>query len=95
MLYKHLRSLEKRYQKRSNTNNRRGQIPDRISIEMRPEIVDKKEKFGDLEIDIIIGKAHKGALLTINERTTGMLKMAYIKSKEAIEIERKTIQTSK
>lgn len=92
LLYKHLRTLGKRYQKRGSTNKKRGQIPDRVSIEKRPEIVDKKERFGDLEIDLIIGKAHKGALLTINERTTGMLKMAYIKSKEALEVQLKTIE---
>lgn len=91
-LYKHLRTLGKRYQKRGNTNSRRGQIPDRIAIDKRPEIVEKKERFGDLEIDLIIGKAHKGALLTINDRATGMLKMAYLKNKEAKEVELKTIE---
>lgn len=91
-LYKHLRTLGKRYQKRGNTNNRRGQIPDRVGIDKRPEIVDKKERFGDLEIDLVIGKNHKGALLTINDRATGLLKMAYIKSKEAKEVSQKTIE---
>ena len=91
-LYRHLRTLGKRYQKRGNTNNRRGQIPDRVAIDKRPEIVEKKERFGDLEIDLIIGKAHKGALLTINDRATGMLKMAYHKNKEAKEVELKTIE---
>ena len=91
-LYKHLRTLGKRYQKRGNTNNRRGQIPDRIGIDKRPEIVDKKQRFGDLEIDLVIGKDHKGALLTINDRATGLLKMAYVKNKEAKEIAQKTIE---
>ena len=91
-LYKHLRTLGKGYQKRGNINNRRGQIPDRVAIDKRPEIVEKKERFGDLEIDLIIGKGHKGALLTINDRVTGMLKMAYLKNKEAKEIELKTIE---
>lgn len=91
-LYKHLRTLGKRYQKRGNTKNRRGQIPDRVAIEKRPSIVEKKERFGDLEIDLVIGKAHKGALLTINDRATGLLKMAYIKSKEAKEVAKKTIE---
>lgn len=92
ILYKHLRTLGKRYQKRGNTNNRRGQIPDRVGIDKRPEIVEKKERFGDLEIDLVIGKNHKGALLTINDRATGLLKMAYIKSKESKEVAQKTIQ---
>lgn len=92
VLYKHLRTRGKRYQKRGNLNTKRGQIPDRIGIEKRPEIVDKKQRFGDLEIDLVIGKNHKGALLTINDRTTGLLKMAYVNSKEAKQIELKTIE---
>jgi IS30 family transposase len=36
-------------------------------IEDRPKIVDLKQRFGDLEIDTIIGKNHKGAIVTIND----------------------------
>lgn len=92
VLHTHLRTLGKRYQKRANTNSRRGQIVDRVPIEQRPEVVDKKERIGDLEIDLVIGKDHKGALLTINDRATGMLKMAHLKSKSAKEVEVKTIE---
>jgi len=38
------------------------------------------ERFGDLGIDRIIGKNHKGAILTINDRATGILRMEKIKS---------------
>tara|TARA_R110002049_G_scaffold181457_2_gene348891 strand:+ start:2529 stop:3110 length:582 start_codon:yes stop_codon:yes gene_type:complete len=69
-LYKHLRTKGKRYQKRGKTYNKRGQIPNRVAIEKPPEIVDQKQHFGDLEIDLVIGKNHKGALLTINDRAT-------------------------
>jgi len=92
MLYTHLRTLGKRYQKRGNTNSHRGQIAGRIPIEQRPDIVEKKERLGDLEIDLVIGKDHKGALLTINDRATGMLKMAHVKNKSAKEVELKTIE---
>jgi len=91
-LYKHLRTRGKRYQKRGNITTKRGQIPDRVDIDKRPKIVEDKERFGDLEIDLVIGKNHKGALLTINDRATGMLKMAYVDSKEAKQIEFKTIE---
>jgi len=92
VLFKHLRTRGKRYQKRGNINTRRGQIPDRVDIEKRPDIVEQKQRFGDLEIDLVIGKNHKGALLTINDRATGLLKMAYLKSKEAKQVELKTIE---
>ena len=41
-----------------------------MDIEERPAIVDLKERFGDLEIDTVIGSNHKGALVTINDRLT-------------------------
>ncbi len=86
-LYEHLRTRGRKYKKRGATNNGRGQIPDRVDIGQRPQIVEKKERLGDLEIDLIIGTNHKGALLTINDRATGVLKMEYIENKEAKTIE--------
>jgi IS30 family transposase len=69
-LYKHLRHASKKRKKRYGSNDRRGQIPDRISIDERPEIVDLKERIGDWEIDTIIGKNRRGALVTAVERKT-------------------------
>ena len=40
----------------------------------RPKIVEKKECFGGLGINLVIGD-HKGALWFINDRPLGMLKM--------------------
>ena len=91
-LYKHLRTKGKKYVKRGAKNGKRGIIPNRIDIDQRPEIVQKKERFGDLEIDLVIGKGHKEALLTINDRATGMLFMDKVESKEARVIEEKTIE---
>jgi len=45
-----------------------------------------------LEIDFLIGKDQKGALLTINNRATGVLKMAIIRSKEAEVIQQKVVE---
>lgn len=50
-------------------SNIRVHIKDRIGIEHRPPIVDEKKRFGDLEIDTLIGKDGKGAILSIVERT--------------------------
>ena len=50
-------------------------IPNRICISQHHEVVDKKSRIGDLEMSLIIGKGHKEALLTINDRVTGVLKM--------------------
>ena len=82
-LYLHLRHKGRKYRKRGSAKDSRGVIKDRISIDQRPKIVDKRTRFGDLEVDLIIGKNHEQALLTINDRASGMLKMKNIESKGA------------
>ena len=56
-LYKYLRCQKKR-KKRYGTksHDRRGQIKNRIGIEKRPLIVEKKSRYGDWEGDLVIGK---------------------------------------
>lgn len=90
-LYLHLRSRGRRYQKRGGKQDRRGHIPNRTDISQRPGAVEEKDRIGDLEIDLVMGKGHKGALLTINDRATGVLTMGHVKSKGAGEVERATI----
>lgn len=90
-LHKNLRTGGKRYRKRGNSKDSRGIIKDRVPIECRPIEVALKERFGDLEIDTIIGKDHKGAIVTINDRATGMLKMTKVASKEAHAVKDATI----
>jgi IS30 family transposase len=60
----------KRRRKRGNYKDTRGLIPGRVSIEYRPAIVQKRERFGDVEVDLIMGKNHKSALLVIVDRAT-------------------------
>ena len=81
MLWKNLRHAHKKYRKRYGTKDRRGKIPNRISIDKRPEIVNNKERIGDWEIDTIIGKNHQGAIVTATERKTQFVLMAKLKSK--------------
>jgi IS30 family transposase len=82
-LYIHLRTQGKRYRKRGASKDKRGQIVGRVGIEKRPAVVDKKERIGDLEIDLVVGKDHKGALLTVNDRATGLAKIVKVDSKDS------------
>lgn len=82
-LYKHLRLGRKKRRKRLKTKDRRGQIPNRISIEQRPSVVDEKRRIGDWEIDTVIGKNHKGALVTAVERKTKLSCLGHVPRKEA------------
>jgi IS30 family transposase len=50
-------------------------IKDKVSIDERPAIINDKGRFGDWEIDTIIGAENKGAIVTIVERQTGFLFM--------------------
>jgi IS30 family transposase len=91
-LFKHLRTKGKKYRKRSQNKDSRGLISQRRDISERPKVVDKKERIGDLEIDLVIGKDHNGALITINDRASGTLFMDKVDSKEADVIEAKVIE---
>ena len=82
-LYTHLRRSHRKRQKRRNSNTTRGIIKDRISIDKRPEIVNTQNRYGDWEGDTIIGKNHKGALLTLNERKSLYVKIGKLNNKEA------------
>jgi IS30 family transposase len=71
ILYKCLRRKAKKYTSRCKEKQAgRGFIKERIGIEERPSIVDERLRVGDWEIDLVIGKGHSGALLTIVERVT-------------------------
>jgi IS30 family transposase len=50
-------------------------IKDKVSIDDRPAVINDKMRFGDWEIDTIIGEENKGAIVTIVERQTGFLFM--------------------
>ena len=92
-LYQHLRNKGRRYRKRGAQKDSRGIIRNRVDISERPAIVDKKERFGDLEIDTVIGKNHRGALLTINDRATGLVWIRKLKGKEANALYLKAVNT--
>ena len=84
--HKHLRTKGKRYRKRGASKDKRGIITGRTDISERPPIVEQRERVGDLEIDTIIGSNHKGAIVTINDRATGLLKMKKLNGKDAVEL---------
>ena len=70
-LYLHLRCKKKR-KKRYGSNDRRGNLINRVSIDERPDIVDRRNRIGDWEADTIIGKAHKQAIVSLTERKSGL-----------------------
>ena len=53
------------------------------SIHQRPAIVEQKERIGDFEIDTIIGKGRRSAIVTMVDRTSLYLKLSLPVSKKA------------
>jgi len=82
-LYHHLRRSHKKRKKRYGSYDHRGQIKGRVSIDERPAIVETRERIGDWEIDTIIGRRHKGALLTLVERKTKLTLIRKLPTKQA------------
>ena len=92
-LYQHLRRRGKKYQWRgSNGKTSRGQIKNRVSISERPAVVDEKIEAGHWEIDTVIGKGHKGVLVTIVERVTKFTRSCKVASKSAACVTAATIK---
>lgn len=79
-LYKNLRHCRRKYQKRAWTR-KQSCIPNRIDIDQRPEIVEHKQRVGDLEVDTIVGKGHVGAVLTIVDRASKLTKLYIVPKK--------------
>jgi transposase, IS30 family len=84
-LHRHLRS-QKKQRKRYGGCIRRGQIPNRTSIDKRPKIVANKGRFGDWEADSIIGARHKGGILSAVERKSKLTRLRKLQSKAAAEM---------
>ena len=91
-LYKHLRHKNKKYHNRSNSYQRRGIIIDRVSIDKRPKIVERKNRIGDFEIDTVIGRHHVGALVTVVDRKSKYAIIKKVSSKRAEEVTKALIE---
>lgn len=70
-LWTHMRHARRKPRKRSPTKGIREQVANRRSIHQRPAIVDQLERFGDLELDTLVGPRWKGALASVVCRSTG------------------------
>ncbi len=91
-LYKYLRHKNKKYHNRNNSYQRRGIIIDRVSIDKRPKIVEKKNRIGDFEIDTVIGRHHIGALVTVVDRKSKYAMIKKVSSKKAEEVTKALIE---
>lgn len=89
-LHRHLRS-QKKQRKRYSGYIRRGQIPNRTSIEKRPKIVARRGRFGDWEADTIVGARHKGGIVSAVERKSKLTRLRKLASKGAAEMKKNCV----
>jgi transposase, IS30 family len=90
-LWKHLRCHTcpggrcqgKKRRKRVGDYDRRGKIPNRKSIEERPEVVEQRTRLGDWEVDLMLGKDHQGVLVTLTERKSRFTLLRKVANKQA------------
>jgi IS30 family transposase len=86
-LHLNLRCQKKR-KKRYGKNDRRGQLSGRRSIDVRPKIVEARQRLGDWEADTIIGRNHRGAIVSVVDRASKLTRLAKVERNTASNIER-------
>ena len=94
-LWTHLRRANKKYKKRYGKVDRRGIIPNKVMIDQRPKVVDDRTRIGDWELDTVIGKGHKGAVVTVVDRKSKLLLAKPVKRKTAALVSEAIIQLLK
>jgi len=82
-LYQHLRFGKKKRRRGKKSSASSHRIPNRVGIEERPDIVEKKERLGDWEGDTIVGKGRKSCLVTLVDRVSKVTRMAKVPRKYA------------
>jgi IS30 family transposase len=85
-LHKHLRCQKKR-RKRVGSYDRRGKIPNQVSIEERSEIVERRERLGDWEADTIIGTGKQSAIVTLVDRKSRLTLLKKVTRRTAAAVE--------
>lgn len=88
-LFRHLRQGHRRYRK--GCRAKRVIIPNRVGIEHRPAIVDKKRRFGDWEADTVLGKHGTGAIVSLVERQSKLYLIRKVPAKSAADVSRAMI----
>ncbi|MBK6839834.1 MAG: IS30 family transposase [Bacteroidetes bacterium] len=82
----YLRQKKKSRYSRKGSTDKRGKIPEMISIEERPKEVESRSVAGHWEGDLIMGKNHKSAIGSIVERKTRTVILVKLKEKDAVSV---------
>ena len=93
ILWEHLRTQRKKRKnrKKSILASNFNVLKDVRSIDQRAKIVDRKQRIGDLERDLICGTKPGAVILTINDRVSRKIKIGWLPSKCSKGVHQKTV----
>ena len=95
-LWTHLRVLKNpRKGRKSQRWKAWSYLPNRVSIEDRPKVVEERKRLGDYERDTVLGKRGKSVLLTIVDRTSRRLKLDRLEKSTSDGVHRSTVRLLK
>lgn len=79
-LYEYLRRKQTKRRPKQGRKVHRLDVPDRVSIHLRSELINKRVEFGHWEGDSVEGKAHKDGVHTEVERVSRLIKAKKVKA---------------
>lgn len=82
-LWRYLRCQKMRRKRYGSGRQKRGRIPNRTGIEARCPRVESRSIVGHWEGDTVVGRNHKGFLVTLVERRSGLGLVQRVRSKSA------------
>lgn len=87
-----LRHKSKKRKKRGEYLDGRGQIVDRKVIDLRPKSCDDRSEHGHIEIDTVIGKNRKGAIVTCVDRKSRYTWAGLLENRRSCNLTAKVIE---
>jgi transposase, IS30 family len=82
-LHTQLRQGHKKRRKRRGSKDSRGKIRNRVDIDQRPVVVEKRSRIGDWEADLVCGAGASGYLITLLDRVSRRVLIGYTQTKFA------------
>lgn len=93
--WEYLRRKQIRRRKRQGRKSQRVRIPDRVSIHLRPEIINERKEVGHWEGDTFVGLGRRNGLHTAYERFSSLTrfeKMDSLRTKASLKAQMKIYQ---
>lgn len=93
-LYKYLRQGQPKRHKLHSRKKSKLPIPERVSIHLRPEYINQRQRYGDWESDSMIFSKQKTILSVQSERKSKLIRMHKAENKSADETQNALIKTA-